>query len=191
MTNFFFKCNQAFETNLQPKFYAEIIQAWGAIKKRVRPEIDEIINQVLWNHKHITINNEPFTLNRWLDNCVVYIKDLLNDQGSFMDHLSIYRKFGIQCNFLESLQIRHSIPLTWRGLLTRHENQCANCDIVDDVFVRITNKKVQISQSETKLFTNTLLMKNPNLRCVSKNGNKSTRKSRTKNGMKYSNTHTL
>ena len=31
--NFFFKCNQAFETNLQPKFYAEIVQAWGAIKK--------------------------------------------------------------------------------------------------------------------------------------------------------------
>ena len=30
--NFFFKCNQAFETNLQPKFYAEILQAWGAIK---------------------------------------------------------------------------------------------------------------------------------------------------------------
>ena len=69
-----------------------------------------------------------------------------------MDHSSINRKFGIQCNFLESLQIRHSIPLTWRGLLTRHENQCANCDVVDDVYVRINNKKLPISQSETKLF---------------------------------------
>ena len=107
---------------------------------------------MLWNHKHITINNEPFTWNRWLDNGVVYIKDLLDDQGSFMDHSSIHRTFGIQCNFLESLQIRHGIPLTWRGLLTRHENQCANCDIVDDVYVRINNKKVPISQSETKLF---------------------------------------
>ena len=26
------------------KFYAEIVQAWGVIKKRVHPEIDEIIN---------------------------------------------------------------------------------------------------------------------------------------------------
>ena len=97
--NFFFKCNQAFETYLQPKFYAEIVQAWDVIKKRVHPEIDEIINQVLWNHKHITINNEPFTWNRWLDNGVVYIKDFMD----FIDHSSIHRKFGIHCNFLESL----------------------------------------------------------------------------------------
>ena len=67
-----------------------------------------------------------------------------------MDHSSIHRKFGIQCNFLESLQIRQRIPLTWRRLLTRHENQCANYDVVDDVYVRI-KKKLPISQSETKL----------------------------------------
>ena len=65
--HFFFKCNQAFETNLRPEFYAEIVQAWDTIKEYVHPEIDEIINQLLWNHKHITINNEPFTWNRWLD----------------------------------------------------------------------------------------------------------------------------
>ena len=189
--NFFFKCNQAFETNLQPKFYAEIVQAWGAIKKRVPPEIDDIINHMLWNHKHITVNNAPFTWNRWLDNGVVYIKDVLDDQGSFIDHSGIHRKFGIQCNFLESLQIRHSIPLTWRELLSRHENQCVNCDIVDDVYVRIDNKRFQYRRAKSCYFTNTLLMKNPNLRCVSENGSKSTRKSRTKNGMKYPNTHSL
>ena len=85
---------------LKPKFYAELVQACGAIRKHVHPEIDEIIKYVLWNHKYITINNEPFTWNRWLDNCVVYIKDLLDDQGSFMDHSSIHKKFGIQYNYL-------------------------------------------------------------------------------------------
>ena len=124
----------------------------GVQLKRFHPEIDEIISQVLWNHKHITINNEPITWNRWLDNGVVYIKDLFDEQGFFMDHSSIHRKFGLQCNFLESLQIRQRIPLTWRRLLTRHENQCANYDVVDDVYVRINNKKLPISQSETKLF---------------------------------------
>lgn len=37
------------------------------------------------------------------------VKDLIN-QGNFLNHEEIATKYKIKCNFLDSLQIRQSIP---------------------------------------------------------------------------------
>ena len=42
------------------------------------------------------------------------MKDIIDEKGDFLSHDTLNNKFGINCNFLECLQVRQSIFLDWR-----------------------------------------------------------------------------
>ena len=105
---------------------------------------------MIWNNSFITISNRPFTWQQWRAQGILYIKDILDGNGQFMDHLSIQRKFNITCNFLQALQIRQSIPANWRHTLSQNYNDSAI--ITEPFFVNINNKLIPISESNTKDF---------------------------------------
>ena len=48
----------------------------------------------------------------------------LDKNGNFMSAGSINKKYGLNWNFIHELQIRHSIPYTWKCIInkTRTEN---------------------------------------------------------------------
>ena len=48
---------------------------------------------------------------------MIYIKDILDDNGEFMNHQNIKARYGIETNFLEVLQLRQSLPYTWRNTI--------------------------------------------------------------------------
>ena len=75
-------------------------------------------NQLLWLNKSITINSKPILWQKWYDKGIVFMHDLLNEKSDFLTADQIENKFGIECNFLTALQIRQSIPLSWRKKLS-------------------------------------------------------------------------
>ena len=41
----------------------------------------------------------------------------MRDDGEFLDHGEIKEIYDINCNFLNVLQLRESLPLNWRQLI--------------------------------------------------------------------------
>ena len=75
-----------------------------------------IYNQYIWNNRYITINNSSYYWKRWVDAGIHKISDIyVND--NFLTPDEIASKYGIQAHFLELLQIRQSLPHSWRHII--------------------------------------------------------------------------
>ena len=153
---FFFKCNRTLEgsTNM-PNFYVDICKAWSKINMTNAPSVNVIRNQVIWNNRYITINNSPFQWQEWLSKGVVHIGDLLDENRRFLDHNGLNEKYGIACNFLNALQIRQSIPISWRCTLSSNSPN-TNTELVQGVSVNIQDKVRLLSSCSTKILYQTL-----------------------------------
>ena len=97
----------------------------------------------------------------------MYINDLIDECGNFLDHDHMSQKFNINCNFLNLIQIRHSIPLTWRQILSSCQNY--NRAIVDDIHICVSSKVVSLLSCTTKDLYSELLYRRPRTpRCLEK-----------------------
>ena len=72
---------------------------------------------MIWNNRLITIDKRTIFWINWYSKGVVHIRDILDANGEFMDHQSIKAKYGIKTNFLKVLQLRQSLPYTWRNTI--------------------------------------------------------------------------
>ena len=111
---FYFKCNRNENPRIEHKFYYDVHNHWFELQ-RVK-EIDSFIvsNQVIWNNRYITIENKPFIWRNWMECGIIYVYDILDENGEFLSHTEITRKFNTRCHFLNMLQLRQSMPLEWR-----------------------------------------------------------------------------
>ena len=115
--NFFFSCNRApIATTSTPVFYKAIQHAWANLLQVKSPTQAIILNQTLWNNRYITINNSPYCWKTWKAAGIKKVNDIFVD-NSFLTPEGIYHKYGVRVNFLEVLQIRQSLPFTWRNIL--------------------------------------------------------------------------
>ncbi len=58
----------------------------------------------------------------------MYIKDILSDNSTFLSYQEINDKYNVGCNFLNILQLRQSIPFSWREAIHGIDvkNTCIN-----------------------------------------------------------------
>lgn len=115
--NFYFSCNHAPLKNVLPvKFYENIHNVWSEMCTVSALSKSVIINQTIWCNRYITIENKPFLWQRWKTVGINKIGDLMNGD-QFLSPTELSNKFNIQINFLEVLQLRQSLPFTWRNTL--------------------------------------------------------------------------
>ena len=55
----------------------------------------------------------------WAGCGIVCVHDVLHQNGEFLSHIEIARKFNTRCHLLNILQLRQSIPLEWRKSIQR------------------------------------------------------------------------
>ncbi len=87
---------------MEPIFYEDIHNYWSELQGVEITKVDTILNQVIWNTQFITIKN------------AIYMGKILSDNSNFLSHQEINDKYNVGCNFLNILQLRQSIPFTWR-----------------------------------------------------------------------------
>ena len=119
-THLYFQCNQSKTEKIKSKFYADVHNFWSEIQAIEQPTSAVIKNQVIWENRYITIQNKPFRWQKWLQHGIRHVRDILSDEGDFLSHEEINHRYGVQCNFLNVLQIRHSIPFEWRQILRQN-----------------------------------------------------------------------
>ena len=104
-----------------PPFYRDIIKEWIKIRRINKNgdslELKYILNECIWFNEYITIEGKPLLWKGWFNKGIKQIKDLLNDKGHFLDSFQLNEKFGIQSNFLQTLQLRKALPFCWRKKL--------------------------------------------------------------------------
>ena len=122
--SFYFMCNQPPTTaNIKPCFYKTVQHTWAhltAIDERNLTS-ENIINQCIWNNRYITIENNSFVWRLWKAAGIYKIGDIFTN-GSFLNVNDYYVKYGIRTNFLELLQIKQSVPFSWRMKLIESQN---------------------------------------------------------------------
>ena len=115
--NFYLMCNKGPSDTMGNKFYEETLQYWSELQEVKTPTADIIYNQTIWENRYITIQNRPIIWRRWQENGIKQVYNITRDNGEFLDHNEIQEMYGINCNFLNVLQIRQSLPLNWRQLI--------------------------------------------------------------------------
>ena len=146
--NFHFMCNHKSKKNLVPKFYEDIHNNWSQLNEMRTPHVNLIRNQVLWNNRYITSERDPIFWKSWMQHGILKVNDIIDNNGDFLSHEALSQNYGLHCNFLNTLQLRHSIPMEWREMLL----QSKECDILNEPFVIVENKMFPI----TKCSTNTI-----------------------------------
>ena len=112
--NSYFMCNRSPCNIMDHKFYEETLQYWSELQEVKVPIAEIIYNQTIWDNRYITIQNRPFLWRLWQEKGIKQVYNIIRDDGEFLDHNEIKEIYDINCNFLNVLQIRQSLPLNWR-----------------------------------------------------------------------------
>ena len=147
---FFFQCNHARKNDLKPLFYNEVHNALSDINIVSAPNVTCIMNQVIWLNRYITIQNIPFLWSEWLHHGILRISDITDEHGNFLSVLDIRDKYGIQCNFLNILQLRQSLPGEWRRVLSENHNCLVKGN--EEILLNCNAICKPVSKCETKLY---------------------------------------
>ena len=128
-----------------PNFYRSIIKLWFGLYSIEPTNIEQILNEVIWNNRYIISNKSPLCWDAWIKKGILKIRDLLDEKGDFLSHDGLSTKFGVSCSFLNILQIRHSIPRAWLNRIYHatkvYPHQQAPGLLVNDVYKNIDKLK--------------------------------------------------
>ena len=103
--------------NVEP-FYQEILVAWSKlqIEKKITTK-EDILNEIIWNNKHMLINGKAMFYKEWFNKGIKYIKYSIHENGHFLTTDEINNKYRIAVNIMTYNSIKASIPNKWRRCL--------------------------------------------------------------------------
>ena len=76
-----------------------------------------IVSQVIWYNSFIRIDNKLIFYRKLYDLGIIYIKDLLNENGNFLNYQEMAEKCNTSFNYLQYMGIIHAIPHSWKQKL--------------------------------------------------------------------------
>ena len=117
---FMSRCDTEFLNINIPDFYKEILAAWKHFKMAFLPDNTfEIRKEVLWFNPVIKIHGKSIFYKHWYDKGILYIDDIVNENGEFLSHEEINIKNDLHVTFLDILSLRSAIPREWKDSLTK------------------------------------------------------------------------
>lgn len=150
----FFTMNQS-RKSYKHRFYNEIQDTWCRVRSLDILETNNIRSQVIWNNRYLNIAKKPFYWKQWADKGIWMIEDLLTEDGSFVNEAHLRNKYGVNCTFLDILQVRDSIPKSWKNILGVDKAIHKRYDIFTETF--ICNKVYKLYILNTKVLYNHLV----------------------------------
>lgn len=97
--------------NYNNSFWNNVFNAWNSLSMRQKPgNINDIKDVSIWYNKDICINKCPVFFKSWSESGILFIKDLLNEDGNLISYREFTRKYvSVRSNFLEYLGIKSAI----------------------------------------------------------------------------------
>jgi hypothetical protein len=151
---FFSQCPKPMRLHLN--FYEEVLNGWQELKENVNMSIEQIIHEIIWNNKRIKINNKYVQINKWIQHGVIYVNDIINKDGEFLDEKEIYKKYNLKTNFMELEHIKRCLPSIWKEQLKSYNGEKQN-ELKKGTILFINNKIYTIDKITCKKLYTTLI----------------------------------
>jgi len=98
--NFLLRCNRDTKYfNDLPVFYKKLLQFFNDL--RILHVYDQQQDIILLNNKEILVDGKPIFFSEWFKKDIISIKDLLNENGSFLTFDEFSLKYSCKANFLQ------------------------------------------------------------------------------------------
>ena len=94
-------------------FWKDILIAWSHYKYYNPVKFKENISQPLCLNSHILVGGKPLNINIRFNSDMIYVKDILRIDGSFMSFDQIQR----QMNFMLYYSVLSALPSSWKRIL--------------------------------------------------------------------------
>ena len=91
-----------FQEHEVTKFWSHVFMAYKEFGKQMHVEnSEELVAEPIFCSQNILVGNRIIFFNKnWIDKGVCYIKNMLNDDGTFMSFKSFKEKFGIKTDYI-------------------------------------------------------------------------------------------
>ena len=150
--NFLLRCN--YNVNYfdkLPVFYKTILESFSELK--TLHGYDESQDLVLFNNKDILVGGRPVYFHEWFKRGVVFINDLLNENGKFLTFKEFSDKYKCQTNFLQYYQVKSAIPTS---LLTKAKDNATLDKLFftcgEEIFKLNDNVEIHLGKARSKDF---------------------------------------
>ena len=101
-----------------PLFYRELLEYFQELRSNCEDPLQREF--ILWNNKDINVENKSVFWKSWRDKNVLFVQDLLNNQGNYLSPQKFSNKYNIKVNFLQYYQIITAIPASLKSYAFTH-----------------------------------------------------------------------
>ncbi len=98
---------------IKKKYQISIHNLYTKDFKKTHKNLIQILNQSLWLNENLKINNAHLYNKQFFDKGILYIKDILDDNGNFLNHRELTSKYKLNMSVTEYLQLKTCIPREW------------------------------------------------------------------------------
>ena len=104
-----------------PTFCQELVKLWVIISQVETKNIDDILNESLWNNSFVTAIGKPVFHPAFLNKNILKVSDLLTESESFLPWQMAKQKYNLNYgHFIDWLGIINSIPSDWKSQIKLH-----------------------------------------------------------------------
>lgn len=129
---FLFRCNFKGTdiAHIRNTFIKQICTAWGVANFTI--PTSNFGDQIIWNNSLIRIDNTTIYDRRFHLAGVTYVKDLLNEEGSFFNYVQFIRKYNIPSfPFTRLTGIISAIPRDWKRSMQETVDRSSEDSVID------------------------------------------------------------
>ena len=140
-----------------PGFYKQLLLYWYEIHSRPPDTPNEVLNEIIWNNKHILVDNKPIFLKTWYEGGIRTVKDIVNEDGQFISVNGLQLKYGIIINCMHLNSIKTAIPKQWLNKI--NSVRMDNFQEIDSLNIIIGKSYKNISSLKCKDFYRELILR--------------------------------
>jgi hypothetical protein len=104
------------------KFYDNMLHMWADVHYNEPTNSEEVCQQIIWHNSAIRIDNKPTTNTILEQNGIVFIQDLLNNEGNMASRIYLQKKFNTHINVMYFNSLSSAIPKKWKNLIEQDNN---------------------------------------------------------------------
>jgi hypothetical protein len=109
----------------------------------------DIVNQKIWENAHITIGNKTVKYNKFKCKGLMYIQDIIDENGIILSKDSLERKYECDFKALEYQSLITAIPKAWKKPI-KGDNQGIHFIINRETRVYIDKVQKKLEEVDTK-----------------------------------------
>lgn len=134
-----------------PDFYKECLEAWSDLNATNVVSYDDVVNQTIWNNKHILIEKKSCFIKHLIDHGIVKIGDLISNTGRFLESEKILHLQLSPIHYFKLMGIINAIPNEWRLIIKQRQQHVyspsnetiqINIDGVNVDLLKVTSKMI-------------------------------------------------